>query len=82
MSFAHEFCDHGPGCRPAMFDATTGKVAPDDSPIMIRMNHIWNHETTYAERKAFIDVTVHNRHSDENLRLANKIMDRLREQWQ
>ena len=73
----HEFCDHCPLCRPALLDLRTGGLMSSDSPVMVRMNHIWNHETTYAERKAFIDVTVHNRHSDQNMRLAQSIMDKL-----
>lgn len=56
----HDFCDTCPGCRPTMFNADTGEVYPDTDPRMIAINRVWNHETTYAQRKAFILFTVHN----------------------
>jgi hypothetical protein len=67
----HEFCDHCPGCRPARVDTRTGKPLADDSPVMIKVSQTWDHETTYAERKAFIEVTLHNSRTAENMRLAS-----------
>jgi hypothetical protein len=72
----HEFCDHCPLCRPGLIDQT-GRVMPDDSPIMVIINRIWNRESTYAERKAFIDITLHNRHTTDNLRLAGGLMEKI-----
>lgn len=66
----HEFCDHCPGCRPALIDGETGKLYAQDSPLMLEINRIWDKETTYAERKAFIDVTLHNSYDAETIRLA------------
>lgn len=66
----HEFCDHCPGCRPALIDLASGRPLPDDSPEMLRVNRIWDRQTTYAERKAFIQVTVHNCREPETVRLA------------
>jgi hypothetical protein len=66
----HEFCDHCPGCRPALIDTVTGQPLPDDSPVMLTVNRIWNHETTYAEREAFIKVTLHNSRVPEVIELA------------
>ncbi len=76
MRTAHEFCDHCEGCRPALIDQT-GRWMPDSSEIMKLVNRIWNNETTYAERKAFIDITVHNRLTAENLALAGLIMQKI-----
>jgi hypothetical protein len=70
----HEFCDHCPGCRPAMFNMKTGQVLQESDPLMININRIWNQETTYAERKAFIEVTVNNSRSTEDLLLAQGVM--------
>lgn len=56
----HEFCDDCPGCRPALLDVENQKQLPDDDPIMIEVNKIWDGETTYAQRRAFIKVTLHN----------------------
>jgi hypothetical protein len=66
----HEFCDHCPGCRPAMINFETGERYPDDGPFMVAVMRVWRNDTTYAERKAFIDVTMHNRHTEENMLLA------------
>jgi hypothetical protein len=73
----HEFCDHCEGCRPALLDLTTGQPLPADSPLMLKVNQIWNHQTTYAERKAFIDVTVHNSRDAETVRLARAVIERI-----
>lgn len=73
----HEFCDHCPGCRPAIIDMKTGKPLPPDSPLMVAVDRMWNTETTYAERKAFIEVTLHNSRKPEDIELARKIMARI-----
>lgn len=73
----HEFCDHCPGCRPALVDLKTGNAMAADSEIMILVNRVWNTETTYAERKAFIDVTVHNSVKPDDFRLASGIMAKI-----
>jgi hypothetical protein len=70
----HEFCDHCPGCRPALLDLASGRPYPDTDPLMLKVNHIWNTDTTYAERKAFIDVTVHNSREPEDLRLTSALI--------
>ena len=69
----HEFCDHCEGCRPALIDGETGKVYAQDSPLMLEINRIWDKETTYAERKAFIDVTLHNASDEKSFRLASSV---------
>ena len=71
----HEFCDHCPGCRPALMDMQ-GRVMPQDSPVMVALNRVWNTQTTYAERKAFINVTVNNSREPEDLLLAQVILQK------
>lgn len=75
----HEFCDHCPGCRPALVDAQTGEVMADDDPIMISINNIWNHETTYDMRKAFIEVTLHNSRDERDISLFRQIISKFEE---
>src|SRR5688572_19430485 len=72
----HEFCDECKGCRPAMAKIkkgpdgkplvnesglmeTDGNV-PDDDPMMVVINHLWDNDTTYAQRRSYIEVTLHN----------------------
>lgn len=45
--------------------------------MMRTVNRIWDHETTYAERKAFMEVTVHNSRSREDLELAGSVVKKL-----
>lgn len=73
----HEFCDDCPGCRPAMADVKTGEVLGNNTPTMQIVNRIWDNETTYAERKAFIEVTLHNFRQPHELRLAQKVMSQI-----
>lgn len=74
----HEFCDHCPGCRPALVDVATGRVLPDDSTLMIAVNRVWNTHTSYAERKAFIEVTLHNSRAEKDLQLAAAVMTKIK----
>lgn len=76
MTIPHDFCDHCPGCRPAIVNIETGEVLAEDSPQMIEVNRIWSHETTYAERKAYIAMTAHNSRAPEDMRLAMRIMEK------
>lgn len=75
----HEFCDTCPGCRPALLDARTGKLLPAESPIMIKINQLWDHETTYAERRAFIEVTLQNSRAPEAIQLASNVIRKIEE---
>ena len=74
----HEFCDECPGCRPALLDVKTEKIMTDDHPIMIAINEIWDHNTSYEERKAFINVTYHNSRNEEDKALFHKVMDQFK----
>lgn len=50
---------------------------PDDSPMMIAANKAWNEQTTYAERRAFILVTLHNSREPETMTLAQEVMAKM-----
>lgn len=82
----HAFCDTCPGCRPALLDPTTGKVLKPDHPIMVKVNRVWQHETTYAQRKAFVEVCCEVRQPEsvvvssrnaESERLANQVIEKI-----
>ena len=78
----HEFCDDCFGCRPAIAtvnpDNTVGPPMPQDHPAMVKINKYWDNETTYAQRKAFIEVTLHNSRISVEMKLANQVMERIR----
>ena len=40
---------------------------------MLAVNRIWNTQTSYAERKAFIEVTVNNSRDPADLRLVQAV---------
>lgn len=75
----HEFCDDCPGCRPAMLDMKTGKPMPNDHPAMVEINRLWDNETTYAQRKAFIEVTLHNSRQPHEMRLFGEVQEMMQE---
>jgi hypothetical protein len=72
----HEFCDNCPGCRPAMLDAE-GKVLPLESPLMLAVNWVWDYSTTYQERKAFIELTLHNSQLPSDVSLAKAVLEKM-----
>ena len=69
----HEFCDSCPGCRPAIFSMETGRPLPPEDPIMIVVNDIWDTQTTYAQRRAFIEFTLHNSRNPQDMRLVAEV---------
>lgn len=73
----HEFCDSCPGCRPAMLDMQTGQVMANDHPMMIVVNRIWDHETTFAQRKGFIEVTLKNCRNPHEMRLFQEVSEKI-----
>jgi len=54
----HEFCDDCPGCRPAILDVQTGMPMGKNTPQMVEINRIWDEETTYDQRKEFIEFSM------------------------
>lgn len=73
----HEFCDDCPGCRPAMLDMKTQQPLSDDDPIMIAVNKIWDSNTTYAQRRAFIEVTLHNSRNTKDMSRTQEVMQKI-----
>lgn len=73
----HEFCDSCPGCRPAMLDTETGQPLPDTHPMMLAANRVWDHGTTYKERKSFIEVTLHNSRKPRDLERCQRVVERV-----
>ncbi len=73
----HEFCDSCPGCRPALLDINTHEVLSNDSPVMKIVNQIWDNETTYAQRKAFIEVTLHNSRLPNEMKLWQEVNEKI-----
>lgn len=47
------------GCRPAIVDVATGKIMPQDSPVMQIVNQLFN-KLTPTERQAWHDFTCKN----------------------
>lgn len=74
----HEFCDSCPGCRPAMM-TTEGRRIADDDPMMVIVNRLWDNETTYAQRRAFIEVTLKNSRKPHDLRLFQEVATMMQE---
>lgn len=81
MMESHEFCDHCPGCRPAMLDAVSRQPLPPDHPLMIAVDRVWDRETSHEERKAFIEVTLHNSRTSEDMRLASTVFQKFQQAW-
>ena len=75
MSF-QQFDDNCPGCRPAILDVKTGKVLPDDDPIMAKILAIWAN-TTLGEREAFHRVMCLNSREPLDLFLVRGLTDKL-----
>lgn len=73
----HEFCDDCEGCRPAMLDLKTNKPLPNDDPMMVVVNRVWDNETTYAQRKAYIEVTLHNSTRPNDVRLFQEVAQKI-----
>lgn len=69
----HEFCDSCPGCRPALMKLDGTRVAEDD-PMMIKINQIWDNETSYAQRRSYIEVTLKNSENPRDRQLCMQVM--------
>lgn len=72
----HRFDDECSGCRPAMFDAKTGRPYADDSPEMTIVNRVWS-GTTLEERQAWHRFTCQNSRAVGDLRLTKAFTDRV-----
>jgi hypothetical protein len=77
MKEDHEFCDTCPGCRPAILDMKKGTPFPEDHPVTQAVNKVWDNETTYEQRKAYIAVTWKNSQKPDDLRLSKEVLDKI-----
>lgn len=73
-----KFEDDCPGCRPAMIDYKTGKVLPDDDPVMIKVMGVWS-QTTKAEREAFHRVCCNHSQEPVDMQLMSGIAFKMQE---
>ncbi len=73
----HEFCDDCSGCRPALLDMETQQALVHDDPIMVAVNNLWDNDTTYAQRRAFIEVTLHNSRVPQDMALAAQVSEKI-----
>ena len=75
---SHENYEEGcPGCKPALLDATTGRVLPEDHPIMKCVLRFWE-TTTTEERTAFHDVTCQNSRKESDMLTVQSLMKRMK----
>jgi hypothetical protein len=68
--------DNCEGCRPALIDAATGQVMPDDSQIMRAVSAMWQ-GTTLAERQAFHRFTCLNSRDPADLAIVGQLNERI-----
>lgn len=71
-----QFDDECAGCRPAILDIRTGKKLPDDSPVMVKANRIWQ-EATRGEREAFHRVCCLNSREPGDISQAQRLSRRM-----
>lgn len=67
------YVDGCPGCRPAMYELRTGRVMPDDDPIMVRLLAVWE-ASGRATKVAFHNVTCNNSRDPMDLMLTKVLM--------
>ena len=70
----HEFCDSCPGCRPLLINLTTGKPYSNSEPEMMAINKYWDNETTFAQRRAYIEVTLKNSQATHDQKLFKEVV--------
>lgn len=73
----HEFCDDCPGCRPRLAKLEDGKAIPVplDDPAQQKIDHIWDNNTTYAQRRSYIEVTLHNSRNPVDMQRCQEVVD-------
>lgn len=80
MHTPHEFCDSCPGCRPALAEvADDGSLVPFhwSDPAAVETDRYWKRETTYAQRRAYINFTVNNSRDPRDMKLASQVAQRI-----
>jgi hypothetical protein len=64
-----------------MLDRNTGKPVPNDTPMMVVINQIWDSDTTYAQRRAFIAVTWKNYRGPLDVRFCQEVVGMTKLVW-
>jgi hypothetical protein len=67
-----------PGCKPAALDPTTGKLLPDDHPLMQRILRAWG-QTTRAQREAWHRCTCQNSRDARDMQLAQQFISAIQQ---
>lgn len=74
MTDQHPYDPQCPHCIPALINVKTGEVYPEDHPLMVKILKYW-HTTPFAQRAAFIAVTVDSSTDPSDQRNAQPIVD-------
>lgn len=74
----HEFCDSCEGCKPAILNAQTKKPIPYDDPMMIAVMDVWNNNTSFAQRRSYIEVTLKNSRREHDMKLFTEVMEMIK----
>ena len=46
---------------------------------MVKVNKVWDNDTTYEQRRGFIEVTLHNRKDRINMTLFQQVASKIQE---
>lgn len=67
-----------PGCRPVMVDPETGKCLPQDDPVMVAVNKVYD-DTTDEERRAWHAFTCQNSRDTKVMELVGNMQFRFQQ---
>lgn len=74
---AEEFDDGCEGCKPVALDVITGRVLPDDDPVMVGVRAVWE-ATPRDQRAAFHRVCCLSSRDPGDLALVEELATKLR----
>lgn len=72
----HEYREDCPDCQPALVDPSTGEVMSKTSEEMVRIMKMW-WKRPFEERRAYMNVTLHNSRLPADIILAEAIVRRI-----
>jgi hypothetical protein len=78
MSEIHDFCDTCPDCRPAILDVNTGQRLAAGHPVFDAVMRVWDNDTSYEERRAFITVTTNKPYGAAEEKLFDQLNNKFR----
>lgn len=73
---SHHYDENCPGCRPAMIDVKTGKRMASNHPVMLAVLSVYDN-ATLEERRALHKLWVDSDQSEENMRIAGPVIQRI-----